>query len=597
MQVFKKLLSLLTIQERKSAGLLLSMMLIMAFLDMIGVASIMPFVAVLTNPQLVETNIILKTMFEVSAIFGVKTNHQFLLALGTLVFVLLIVSLAFKALTAYTQVNFVQMREYSIAKRLVESYMHQPYSWFLNRNSADLGKTILSEVSIVISAGISPMLTLIAQSSVGIALLILLILADPKLAMTVGFTISLAYGCIYKLSLNFLNHIGKERLKANALRFNIVSEAFGAIKEIKVGGLEESYIKRFSYPAQNIAKYMAASNVIRQLPRFALEALAFGGLLILILYFISKGGTFINALPVIALYVFAGYRIMPAIQQIYSSFASLRFVGPALDSLYEDHKTLQQFYISKDKSIMQFKNILSLDHINYHYPNAQRKALDDINLIIPAKNIVGVVGATGSGKTTLVDTILGLLETQNGTLIVDGKVINKDNIRSWQRSIGYVPQYIYLADDTICANIAFGVPREEVDYKAVEQAAKLANLHEFVKSELNLKYETVIGERGIRLSGGQRQRIGIARALYHKPQLLILDEATSALDNLTERKVMEAVHKLRKDITIILIAHRLSTVKKCDIIFLLEKGKLTGQGTFKELIQSNETFRETAKYI
>ena len=237
---------------------------------------------------------------------------------------------------------------------------------------------------------------------------------------------------------------------------------------------------------------------------------------------------------------------------------------------------------------------ITLKNIEYQYPNSSRIVLQDINLTIPINSTAGFVGSTGSGKTTTIDLILGLLEPQKGTLEVDGKVINKNNRRAWQRSIGYVPQHIYLADDTVAANIAFGVNSEEIDYRVIEQVAKIVNLHEFVKSELPQQYRTIIGERGIRLSGGQRQRIGIARALYRKPQLLILDEATNALDNITEKKVMEAVYGLSKNITIILIAHRLSTVKKCDTIFLIEKGKIKQKGTFDELIKVSESFKENA---
>ena len=218
-----------------------------------------------------------------------------------------------------------------------------------------------------------------------------------------------------------------------------------------------------------------------------------------------------------------------------------------------------------------------------------------MSISIPVNKIVGIVGKTGSGKTTTVDLILGLLEAQKGILQVDNEVINKNNKRSWQRSIGYVPQNIYLADDTIASNIALGVNLNEIDHNAIEQAAKISHLHEFIKNELPQQYKTIVGERGIRLSGGQRQRIGIARALYHKPQLLILDEATSALDNITEKMIMEKIYNLRKDITIIIIAHRLNTVKKCDIIFQIESGQLKHQGTYEELIKFSESFRENAK--
>ena len=237
---------------------------------------------------------------------------------------------------------------------------------------------------------------------------------------------------------------------------------------------------------------------------------------------------------------------------------------------------------------------ITLKNIHYSYPNASRTALKDISLSIPAKSSVGLVGSTGSGKTTTVDIILGLLEAQKGTLEVDGQIITKQNSRLWQRSIGYVPQHIYLSDNTVEANIAFGVNPEDINQEAVEKASKIANLHEFIMEELPKQYQTTIGERGVRLSGGQRQRIGVARALYHNPEVLILDEATSALDNQTEKAIMDAVNNLGKDITIILIAHRLSTVKKCDQIFLLEKGHLKNQGTFEELINIDESFRINA---
>ncbi len=594
MQTFKKLLFLLNSHERKRAGLLLLMILIMALLDMIGVASILPFMAVLTTPSLIETNFILNTMFQALSSFGVENNQQFIFALGVLVFVLLIISLTFKTLTSYVQVRFVQMREYSIAKRLLEVYLHQPYSWFLSRNSADLGKTILSEVGQIIGSGLKPLIELIAKGMVAIALIILLIIADPKLALIVGLSLSVTYLLIFYFLRKYLNRIGEERLKTNELRFMAVSEAFGAAKEVKVGGLEQTYIKSFSDPAKIFARAQASSQVISQLPRFILEAIAFGGILLIILYIIAQTGSFNSALPIISLYVFAGYRLMPALQSIYSSFTSLTFVGPSLDKLHEDIKNLKPFNENQDQGVLSLNEKIVLKNIYYNYPNTSRTALKDMSLSIPAQSTIGLVGATGSGKTTTVDIILGLLEPQKGTLEVDGQIITKQNSRSWQRSIGYVPQHIYLADDSVAANIAFGVDSTDIDQAAVEKASKIANLHEFILEELPEQYQTTIGERGVRLSGGQRQRIGIARALYHDPKVLVLDEATSALDNQTEIAVMSAINNLSKNVTTILIAHRLSTVKNCDKIFLLEKGKIKDEGTFEELININENFRKTA---
>ena len=584
MQTFKKLLFFLTPNERKHAGFLLIMILTMALLDTIGVASILPLIAVLSNPNIIETNIILNKMFQISAAFGVENNKQFLFVLGLLVFVILITSLAFKAFTTYLQVRFIEMRQYTVAKNLIEKYLHQPYSWFLNRNSADLGKTILSEVNQVIAGGLGPFLELIARGTIVLLLTTLLIIIDTKLALIVGISLSIAYWLIFNFTRGYLNRVGGERLKNNKLRFMSISEAFGAAKEVKVSGLEQVYIKRFSDPAQSFATINSSVSIISSLPRYFLEAIAFGGILIIILYLMSQTGNFNNVLPIISLYVFAGYRLMPALQQVYASFTQIVFIGPSVDRLYDDIKNLEPLYSNEDKSILSLKKTITLNNVFYNYPNASRTTLKNVNLKISAKTKIGLVGATGSGKTTTVDIILGLLQAQKGTLEVDGQVITRKNSRAWQRCVGYVPQHIFLSDDTVAANIAFGVDPKNIDQIAVEKASKIANLHEFVIDELSQQYQTTIGERGIRLSGGQRQRIGIARALYHNPQVLILDEATSSLDNETEKAVMDAVNNLNKDITVILIAHRLNTVKNCDIIFKLDKGKVIDQGTFDEII-------------
>ena len=569
----------------------------MALLDMLGIASIMPFIAVLSNPEIIETNEILNKVYKFSGKFGIETINEFLFVLGIFVFLFLLSSLAFRALTHYAQVRFLAMREYSLGKRLVEGYLHQPYSWFLDRHSAEIGKTILSEVGKIVGKGLAPLLELITQSAVTLALVTLLILVDPKLTIIVGLTLSIAYALIYNFTRSFVTRIGEESIKVNETKFTALSEAFGAAKEIKLGGLEQIYIKRFSDPAKTLAKDTASVSIIGEMPRFALEAITFGGMILVALYLMSKSGTFINAVPILALYAFAGYRLLPALQRIYNDIIRIKFTIPALDSIYKDLKSLKPYSLTNNKETLPLKEKIVLKNVYYNYPNSTRTALKDINFNIQARSTVGLVGATGSGKTTTVDIILGLLEAKQGALEVDGIIINKDNRRSWQRSIGYVPQHIFLSDDTIAANIAFGIDPKDINQSSVEYASKIANLHDFVIKELPKQYQTTIGEKGIRLSGGQRQRIGIARALYHNPQILILDEATSALDNLTEKAVMEAVHKLRKNITIIMIAHRLSTVKNCDNILYLEKGELKEQGTFDKLIQANDKFRATAKNL
>ena len=590
MQILKKLLFLLSLHERKNAIFLMGMVLVLAMLEMIGVVSILPFMAVLMNPDLIDTNIVLNTAFKTSNVLGVETKKKFLFLLGVFVFLIFIITLTFKFLTFYVQLRFTSSLNYKIAKRFMEGYLHQPYSWFLNRHSADLGKNILSEVSVVISQGMTPMINLIKQSVVATVLIIMLVFVDPILTLVVGLTFSLAYSFIYVFIKKFMLNIGQKRLEANKWIFTSISEAFGAIKEIKVSGQEQTYINRFSEPSKTLARISALAGVISNLPRFVLEAITFGGMLLVVLYLMLQKGNFYTALPIIALYAYAGYRLMPTIQQIYTSLITLRFVGPALDALHEDLKNLKPLNSKQNHNIISLKKNITLKNVNFNYPNTSRTALKDIHFSIYAKTRVGIVGTTGSGKTTTVDIILGLLEAQEGTLEVDGIEINKSNSRAWQRSIGYVPQHIFLSDDSVAANIAFGIQHEQIDYKAVERAAKVARLHEFVTSELPQKYLTTIGERGVRLSGGQRQRIGIARALYHNPQVLILDEATSALDNNTEKQVMNEIKKLEKNITIIMIAHRLSTVRECDSIILPDKGKIKAQGTFEELVKNNDNF-------
>jgi len=593
----KKLLGLLTPSERKRAGLLLGMTLVMARLDMIGVASIMPFMSVVMNAELVETNVALKAAYTFSSNFGINTTEKFVFLLGIVFFVLLLGSLAFKALTTYALLPLTLFLEYSMSKRLMEGYLHQPYSWFLNRHSADLGKTILSEVGTVVSKGLTPLFNILAQGAVATSLLSLLILIDPKLALIVGLALVTTYLLIFNASRHLLSRMGTERLIANQARFTAVSEAFGASKEVKVGGLEQVFINRFSAPAQTFARHQATAKVISQLPRFALEAIAFGGILLAVLYQISQSDTLFNTLPIITLYAFAGYRLIPALQQIYGSITQLRFVGPAVDTLHAEMMSLKPVHYNLSQDAMALKQAIILNQIQYCYPNAPQPALNNFSLTIPAKSTVGLVGLTGSGKSTAVDLILGLLEAQKGMLEVDGQVISDHNKRAWQRGIGYVPQQIYLTDDTVASNIAFGIQAKHIDQTALERAAKIANLHDFVTKELPQQYQTTVGECGVRLSGGQRQRIGIARALYHNPQVLIMDEATSALDNLTEQAVMEAVKNLGKEITIILIAHRLSTVRKCDQIYLVERGEVIASGTYDELTENNTQFKLMANHL
>ena len=586
MHTLKKILFFLDPSERKRLILILIMTLIMALINLLGVASIMPFLYIIVEPGRIETNFYLNIFFEFSSIIGITNKEDFIFLLGILFLGLLIFSITFKAVTTFLQIRFIQMQEYSISKRLIETYLSQPYSWFLDQNSAELGKSILSEANLIKSQVLNPLIMLITNVLVSSFLILLLFFIDYKITLIISVVLGGSYLLIFNFSRNFLARIGKDRFDANNLRFKSISEAFGASKEIKLSRLEKVYIERFSYPALIYSKHLVSAQIISLIPRFIIEMIVFGGMMLLVLYLISKSSNFYDVIPIIALYAFAGYRLLPSLQLIYSSNTSLKFSKTALNSIYSDLKKMKINKLSQDQNLIQFKKSINLKNINYRYHNSSRTILKNINLKIPYGAVVGLVGPTGCGKTTTVDIIIGLLENQEGILEVDDQIITKNNLRSWQSLIGYVPQNIYLSDDTIASNIAFGQKLKDIDQHLVEKAAKVANLNEFITNELPDNYQTVVGERGVRLSGGQRQRIGIARALYHNPKVLILDEATSALDNETERETMKAINNLSKKITVIIIAHRINTMKKCDIIYKLDKGEIKANGTYNELFGS-----------
>jgi ABC-type multidrug transport system fused ATPase/permease subunit len=407
-----------------------------------------------------------------------------------------------------------------------------------------------------------------------------------------------SYVLIYLFVRRYLRRIGGDRARANRERYKVAQEALGGIKDLKVLGLEEGYMKTFQAPALKFARSLASNQIVAQTPQYVLQGLAFGGIVVILLVLLSAEERDINgALPILALYAFAGLRLLPALQKVYQATTKLRYSGPAVEALHADlmdtaHLEMTGGPDAERRPVIHLREELKLDHITYSYPQAEMPALTDLVLAVPARTTVGLVGATGGGKTTVVDVILGLLAPQKGALLIDGVAIDGACVRAWQRNIGYVPQQIFLIDDTVAGNIAFGL--EDVDMQAVVHAARIAGLHDFVTQDLPEGYQTLVGERGIRLSGGQRQRIGIARALYRDPDVLVFDEATSALDNITEKAVMGAVHNMAHKKTIILVAHRLSTVQACDKIFLLDRGQIKASGTFNELLATSRDFREMA---
>lgn len=587
---YRKLYDLLDRREQRQVRLMLVLVVLMALADLIGVAAIMPFLAVVADPAIARENAWLAALRDLS---GAETDRDFLVVLGLAVFGVILAGTAVKIAGHYVLNRFTYMRQYSIATRLLASYLNRPYAWFLHRHSGDLSARVLGDVDKVVGEGLLPAMRIVAHL-VSLSLLLgLLVVVDPVVAVSAALVVGGVYGLIFLLARRLLGRLGQALTVANAARHRSVTEAFGGLKELKLLGLEETYRQRFAGHARVIARAGYRSQIIGELPRYALETAAFGGMILLVLALLLRGGgDLAGVLPVIGVYAFAGLRILPAVQQVYHAMTRIRFVSPLVDRIHADLPADPPADPpAAPTAPLVPQDRIELCDLRFAYDGAGRTAIEGVTLTIPARSTVGLVGGTGAGKTTVVDLILGLLEPQSGTILVDGVPIGPANRRAWQRAVGYVPQQIFLVDDTVAANIAFGVPPEARDMAAVERAARLAELHGFITEDLPQGYETRVGDRGVRLSGGQRQRIGIARALYRDPEVLVLDEATSALDNATERAVMAAVANLGRAKTIVMIAHRLSTVQRCDTIFLLDRGRVAAEGTYDALAATNPIFR------
>jgi ABC-type multidrug transport system fused ATPase/permease subunit len=595
MKILNKILYFINFIQKKKFVILLFLILIMVLLDTFGAVFILPFIALLANPKLIETNRYLNYFYELSLNFGVRNVNDFIFLFGILVFVLLIFSIIFRILTKNSQINFIHYQEYYLSKKLIETYLRKPYNWFLEKNNSELVKNILLETSIVVFKIIDPLITFFSQFMLIFLFSIILILIDPILAISSVLIISIAYFIIYYFIKNKLSHLGSQLPQLNKEKFDILSDSFGAIKEIKISGLEKTFVDRFTRPSLNYANNQSTGELINILPRYFIEGLAFGGIILIILILMVRDTNFLKILPIVGFYTFAGYRILPAFQATYQAFNVLRFSAASADLIYADLEKIKTAEHETISNKIFLKKSINLKNIYFNYGKSKKQVLRNINLLIPAFSKVGFVGKTGSGKTTIIDLIMGLLDPSDGILSVDGKIIDYRNKRSWQTNISYVPQQIYLSDDSIISNIAFGVNKNEIIYDKVVEAAKIANIHNFIMDELTYQYDTKVGDKGIRLSGGQRQRIGIARALYRRPKVLVLDEATSALDNITENAVMKSIYNLPYKITIIQVAHRLSTIKNCDIIFLMEKGEFIAKGKYNELIKSNILFKKFHK--
>jgi ABC-type multidrug transport system fused ATPase/permease subunit len=587
--------ALLEARERRQAWGIVALVAVMALFDTLGAVSIMPFLAVLANPDLIETN---RTLAWLNAMLGGWPVQNFLFVLGLASFALLILSAAVRAGGNFVVNRFAMMRGFSIGSRLMDSYLRQPYAFYLNRHTGDLVKDLVSETSMLVVMVYQPAANLIAQSVLLLVLMTLLVAVNPGVALTGIVVLGGCYGVIYALTRRYVGRAGEERVVLYSQRQRLTTEALGGIKTLKLQGREAHYRDQFDRVAHRIALLQADTISIGTMPRFAIEAVAFGGVILLALSLLvqyqgSPAESLGKVLPLLGFYAFAGYRILPAVQGIYQSATQLRAGVASLDGIATDleGRDLLPALPESPATPLPFATQVELVNLGFQYPASDAASLAGISLTIPAGTTLGIVGPTGAGKTTLVDMILGLLTPDMGEIRVDGTVVGPTNLRSWQADLGYVPQDIFLVDASVAENIALGLRPDEIDHARVREAARLAQILEFIETQLPQGFATQTGERGVRLSGGQRQRIGIARALYTNPGILVFDEATSALDNLTEQEVVRAIAALGGTKTILLIAHRISTVRNCDQILVMERGRMVGLGRYDDLYRDNAAFR------
>lgn len=588
LSTLQRSLVLFSRKERIELLLVFVVVVLVAILEVVGIASIIPFLSVVSNPSMIQEQAILKVLWD---ILSPSSIDSFLFQLGLLVFGATVVTNLFNALGFWLIQRFVWMRNHSLSTRLLERYLNQPWEFFLTNNTSSLSTKVLSEVQQFIGQFLMSGMQLIAQGFASLLIACLLLAVDPLLAFIVFSTVGGAYVAVFFAVRTRQVEMGSRRTQSNEQRYKFANEALSGIKDVKVKGMEAAFARAYQEPSLTYSRVQAQNAVIAMTPRYLLEVLAFGAVIVILLYQLKVHGSASNVIPAVGLYAFAGFRLLPKMQAMFYAGSNMRFTSEILDNLERDLIGLESTEERAVKHVDAIERSFGLRDVTFTYPLQEEPAIRDLNLAIPHRKVVALVGATGSGKTTSVDLLLGLMTPQRGSLEVDGRSLSREELAGWRLQCGYVPQQIFLSDDTVAANIAFGVEKQEIDLEAVRRAAEAANIDQFISTELPGGYDSIVGERGVRLSGGQRQRIGIARALYTDPAVLFFDEATSALDNLTERAVMEAIEKLSGKKTLVMVAHRLDTVRKADIIAVFEKGQLIDQGSWDELIERCETFK------
>jgi ABC-type multidrug transport system fused ATPase/permease subunit len=581
----------LSARRRRQFKLVMALAAVSAFAEMASLGAVIPFIGALTQPdRLMKWPVVERLMQE----FGIKTADQLLPPLTIGFVVIALFSNAARMLLLWASARFTFASGADLSSEVYRRTLYQPYSVQVARNSSEVISGITNKVGGTVLGVMFPLMTLISYGVSLLSTLIALLIIDPRLALGAGFGFGACYGVIMWLSRRRLRTNSRRIATEQTLVIKALQEGLGGIRDVLLDGSQPVYCDVYRRAEESWRRAQGANVFIAQSPRFSMEAVAMV-LIAILAYGLSRQSLGVAAsLPVLGALALGAQRLLPALQQIYGAWASI--VGS--HALLQDTLGLLDQPLPAEASRpkprpLSFEREVRFDNVRFRYTEDGPWVIDNLSLTIAKGARVGLVGGTGSGKSTTLDILMGLLRPSAGAIWIDGQILEGSRIRAWQASIAHVPQAIFLADTSLAANIAFGVPAGEVDRERVRRAAERAQICEFIDS-MPAAFESLVGERGVRLSGGQRQRIGIARALYKDATVLILDEATSALDNSTERSVMDAIEGLSRDLTVIMIAHRLSTVQRCETIVELENGRLIAQGPYEELLSTSQSFRRMA---
>ena len=596
-RMIRQLFSLLTLRQVRQFYILQLLVFIMALAELIGIASIAPFMALVGDISLLEKNVIFSQLYQFS---GLTNPMDFLFYTGLTVLIMLTFSTIISMFTIWKLSLYGARIGTEIADRLYAHYMQKDWLFHSSGSSSYLIKQVASETLRVTDQIIRPLMQMNAKVVLAFFISLSIFIYDPLIALGGLLVFSLAYFLLYRLVRRRLQANGQAMSQVFTERFLLMNEGFGGIKDVLLLDRRADFVKSFEQSGKKFAYASGTTNAISQVPRYFMELIAFGAMIGLVLVLIKLyEGDLGAVLPILAVYALAAFKLLPALQQIYSSVAQINGNIAAFEAIKDDLVQSRNIQRATTKEIIRaylsLKKQITLINVNFTYPGKPTPAISNLNMTIPVNSVIGIVGESGCGKSTTIDLLLALLTPQKGELYIDDTCITAENKRAWQNTLGFVPQSIYLSEGTIAENVAFGLPRKDIDLEQVKKALQLASLTDLVE-QLPNGINTTVGERGVQLSGGQRQRIGIARALYNDASVLVFDEATSALDGITEKVIMDAIHEFSGKKTIIMIAHRLKTVEKCDIIYFMDQGTVVDQGTYQQLLEKNPKFREMAKH-